>query len=113
LKVWSRGLGRVELAADLEKVRVIHEGDTLFLVGKSEPPVSWDFIVSLDSSELWRIFGLALNRQGLGFSLRYLWLRLFDNKRLVANRIKSTKTRVGTNPEKDYAPVLAKARALK
>jgi hypothetical protein len=113
VRVWSRGLGRVELAADLERVKVIYDGGTLFLVGKSEPPVSWDFVVSLDSAELWKVTRLAFNRPGMGFMLRYFKLRLFDRKQLAAHRAKSTTPRVGTNPDRDYAPVIAKTRPQK
>ena len=92
---------------------MIHDGDTLFLVGKTEPPVSWDFIVSLDSSELWKVARLALNRQGLGFMLRFLWLSLFHRKELALDRVKSTTPRLGTNPDREYAPLLTKVRPRK
>ena len=113
MRVWSRGLGRVELAADLKRVKIVYDGGTLFIVGRSEPPVSWDFVVSIDSSELWRVSRVVANRHGAGFTARYLWMRLFNRKKLSADLAKATSTRTGIKPEQEYARVLAKARPQK
>jgi len=113
MRVWSRGLGRVELAADLKRVKVVYDGGTLFIVGKSEPPVSWDFVVSIDSSELWRVSRVVLNRHGVGFTSKYLRMRLFDRKKLSADLARATVPRTGIKPEQEYARILAKARPQK
>jgi len=113
MRVWSRGLGRVELAADLKRVKVVYDGGTLFIVGKSEPPVSWDFVVSIDSSELWRVSRVVLNRHGVGFTSKYLRMRLFDRRKLSADLARATVTRTGIKPEQEYARILAKARPQK
>jgi len=110
VRVWSRGLGRVELAADLRRVKALYEGGTLIIVGKTEPPVSWDFVVSLNSAELWDIAEVVLNRHGLKFVGRYSKLRLLNRKQLRENHAKAIATRTGIKPELEFATILAKTR---
>lgn len=113
MRVWSRGLGRVELAADLRRVKAVYEGGTLIIVGKTEPPVSWDFVVSLNPAELWDIAGVVLNRHGLKFMGKYTKLRLLDGKQLRADHAKAIAPRTGIKPELEFAPVMARARQKK
>ena len=103
MKVWSRGLGRVELAIDLKKANILFDGNRLFIVGRTEPPVSWEFVMSADTSEFWRLARTVLNRQGIRFILKFMSLRLLrpgENKKKYEE---ATKCRTGLKPEQEYA----------
>lgn len=106
MRVWSRGLGRVELAADLKKVRIIYDGKSMYLTGKTEAPLGWDFVVVIDSTELWPMAKLVSNGKGLKFLSRWLKLRLFDHKALKEGYNKATKTRSGVKPDIEYAQII-------
>ena len=110
MRVWSRGLGRVELAADIRRAKALYEGGTLIIVGKTEPPVSWDFVVSLNSAELWDIAEVVLNRHGLKFVGRYSKLRFLNRKQLRVDHAKAIAPRTGIKPDQEFGPILAKTR---
>jgi hypothetical protein len=109
MRVWSRGLGRVELAADLNKVKVMYDGKSLYITGRTEPPVGWDFVVVLNSCELWPIVKAVMNKQGGKFFLKYVKLRATDRKALKENYAEATHTRTGVKPELEYAEILKAA----
>ena len=106
LRVWSKGLGRVELAADLKKVRVLYDGNAILLTGKTEPPVSWEFVVVLSSTELWPMMKLVVSNAGRRFFTKWLKLRLFDNKAMAEGYRLAIKTRPGAKPEIEYAGII-------
>jgi len=110
MRVWSRGLGRVELAADLKKVKVIADGKTLYIVGRTEPPVSWDFVVRLDVCELWPVIRLMVNKQGGKLFNEYLKLKLFNSNELKEGYKEAVKTRSGIKPDEEYASILIRAK---
>ena len=113
MRVWSRGLGRVELAADLKKAQVSFDGDSLYIVGRTEPPVKWDFVVRLNPCETEAIMKLILNRQGGRFISRFLRLRTLSPDRLGKNYKEATTMRTGVRPDQDYASLLGTAAKRK
>jgi hypothetical protein len=106
LRVWSKGLGRVELAVDLNKARVMHDGNSLLLTGKTAPPVSWEFVIVLSSTELWPLMKLVMSNAGRRFFRRWLKLRLFDRKAMEEEYKTAIKTRPGAKPEIEYAGII-------
>ncbi|MFQ6012470.1 MAG: hypothetical protein ACE5LS_02345 [Thermoplasmata archaeon] len=106
MRVWSRGLGRVELAADLNKVKVVFDGDSFYIVGRTEPPVGWDFVVRLSPSETESIVKLLLNRQIGRFLTRFLGLRAWKSDQLAEQLKEATTTRTGVRPDQEYAELL-------
>ncbi|MDG6922251.1 MAG: 4Fe-4S binding protein, partial [Nitrososphaerota archaeon] len=106
MRVWSKGLGRVELAADLRKVKVIYDGKALLLTGKTEPPVSWEFVVVLSSTELWPMLKLVISNAGRRFVTKWVRLRLFDRAALQEEYKFAIKTRPGAKPEVEYAGII-------
>ena len=76
------------------------------MTGKTEPPVGWDFVVVLNSAELWPMLKLVMNNKGRRFFQRWLKLRLFDHKGLESKYIEATKTRTGVKPDVEYASII-------
>lgn len=111
MRVWSKGLGRVELAADLKKVRVLYDkdGNAILLTGKTEPPVSWEFVVVLSSAELWPVAKLVMTNAGRRFITKWLNFRLFDHKGKDEAYKLAVKTRPGAKPEIEYAALIKEA----
>lgn len=110
MKVWSRGLGRVELAIDLKKAGIIFDGKRLFIVGKTEPPVSWEFVMSADASEFWCLARTVLNRRGIRFILKYMFLKLLRPGDFKERYADATRCRTGLKPEQEYAFALQQVR---
>lgn len=96
----------MELAADLRKVKVIYDGKALLLTGKTEPPVSWEFVVVLSSTELWPMLKLVISNAGRRFVTKWVRLRLFDRAALQEEYKFAIKTRPGAKPEVEYAGII-------
>jgi hypothetical protein len=109
MRVWSRGLGRVELAADLKKVDIVYDGKSLYVTGRTEPPVAWEFVVILNPCELWPIMRLVMTKEGGKFLGKYLKLRALDKRQLNENYKEATHTKTGVKPDVQYAPVIQTA----
>ncbi len=113
MRVWSRGLGRVELAADLKKVDIAYDGKSLYVTGRTEPPVSWEFVLVLNPCELWPIIKLVMTQEGSKFLGKYLKLRAFNKQQLQENYEEATHTKTGIKPDVQYAPILQSAARKK
>lgn len=96
----------MELAADLKKVRVLYDGNSMLLTGKTEPPVSWEFVVVLSSTELWPMMKLVMTNAGRRFITKWLKLRMFDHKGMEEGYKFAIKTRPGAKPEIEYAGII-------
>ncbi|MFQ5986612.1 MAG: hypothetical protein ACE5KQ_04580 [Thermoplasmata archaeon] len=106
MRVWSRGLGRVELAADLNTVKTVFDGKNFYIVGRTEPPIGWDFIVRLSPSEMESIMKLMMSRHIGGFLSRFLGLRMRRSTTLAEEFQEATTTRTGVRPDQEYADLL-------
>jgi hypothetical protein len=79
-------------------------------MGKTEPPVSWDFVMSCDAAELWRLARTVGNKQGIQLVGQYAKMRLFKPSELKSRYGEATKTRTGVRPDQEYAPLLGKKK---
>lgn len=79
-------------------------------MGKTEPPVSWDFVMSLDASEVWPLAKAMGNKQGLRLFGKYSKMRLLTPGKIKTSYVEATKTRTGVRPDQEYAPLLAKKK---
>ena len=95
MRVWSRGLGRVELGFDLTKVVKEFNNNELTLSGKTEPPVSWDFEIKMDVSEVWLLTKLAASKPGLRLFSKYMEYKVTNRKILKERYQEAKKTRTG------------------
>lgn len=110
MKVWSRGLGRVELAIDLKKTKIVYSNKKLYLVGRTAPPAAWDFVMSVDSTELWRLVRTLMNKEGMKFIWQYPKIRIAKPKEFKERYQETIKTRTGVKPDQDYAELLVLAK---
>ena len=39
----------------LEEAHIVYERKKIYIMGKTEPPVSWDFVMSVDAAEVGRL----------------------------------------------------------
>ena len=78
MKLWSKGLGSVELEVDFCHYRVVEEeGDTL-IKGVTDDPVQWNFIITLDREDIPGLMNVVFRFRTMGFLLRNLkYLFLF------------------------------------
>lgn len=100
MRVWSRGLGRVELGFDLRKTKIEFADNELILSGKTEPPAAWDFVVKIDVSEAWLLGKIGIGRSGLSLFSKYLELKTINRKLLKERLTKAVKTRTGVEPQR-------------
>ncbi len=106
MRVWSRGLGRVELAMDVKKVVTVFDGDALYLTGRTEPPVGWDFVVIIGPSEAGALVRLMLQYKVGLFFRRFLRLKMTHRKELAKDYAVAVRTRTGVKPDIEYASIL-------
>ncbi|MGB6442196.1 MAG: hypothetical protein WBF81_02735, partial [Thermoplasmata archaeon] len=111
MRVWSRGLGRVELAMDVRKVVTVFDGKALYLTGRTEPPVGWDFVVIIGPSEAGSLVRMMLQYKVGLFFRRFLHLRMTQKQQLAADYALAVRTRTGVKPDIEYAEILKLAPA--
>lgn len=66
MKVWSKGLGNIELVLDFENYRVETENqdgqEKVHIKGIITDPVFWDFRITMDRSDIPGLLHVAINR---------------------------------------------------
>lgn len=72
MKVWSRGLGKMELLLDLSKYTVRRDGENIFIEGIITDPVYWDFRITMTAADLPGLLHIAANRTMAGLLLSNL-----------------------------------------
>jgi hypothetical protein len=58
MEFWSKGLGTKTLVLDLGKGRTQRNQDVLYLDGRMEPPVEWDYIMPMRGEDVLDFFSL-------------------------------------------------------
>ncbi len=111
MRVWSRGLGRVELAMDVRKVVTVFDGKALYLTGRTEPPVGWDFVVIIGPSEAGSLVRMMLQYKVGLFFRRFLHLKMTAKQQLAEDYALAVRTRTGVKPDIEYAEILKLAPA--
>jgi hypothetical protein len=80
MKVWSKGLGRVELVLDFGKYRVERgkekERDRFHIKGVITEPVVWDFRITMTTEDVRGLFRIAFNRHMLIMVLKGILLMI-------------------------------------
>jgi hypothetical protein len=76
MKVWSKGLGKVELIFELENYWVEKEdedGETLYCVkGTIDEPVVWEFVITMTKEDIPGLIMMAFDRKILSMFLENL-----------------------------------------
>ena len=72
MKVWSKGLGQLELVLDFSKYTVRRDGGQIFIEGIITDPVYWDFRITLTGDDVPGLLHVATNRPMIGMLLRNL-----------------------------------------
>jgi hypothetical protein len=98
VRVWSKGLGRVELAINLDKVDVDFNDGYYIIKGVTEPPVVWNYYILISESEVMTMLKLASKKEAFRLFLRWLKYRLFNRKKLKERFIEATTTRTAIKP---------------
>jgi hypothetical protein len=58
MNFWSKGLGRRTIDMRLGAGEAVNGGDVLYVKGQMEAPVSWEYIMRLQTDDLADFFGL-------------------------------------------------------
>jgi hypothetical protein len=58
MEFWSKGLGTKTLVLDLSRGRTQRNQDVLYLDGRMEPPVEWDYIMPMRGQDILDFFDL-------------------------------------------------------
>lgn len=65
MKVWSKGLGKIELILDFEKYHVEKEvkedGEKIYIKGVITEPVIWDFRITMTKEDIPGLLHIALD----------------------------------------------------
>ena len=92
MKVWSKGLGKIELVLDFEKYWVEREkgenGDTLYIKGTITDPVVWDFKITMTEEDIPGLMKIALDKEIITMFLK-------NPKASIASTFKYVATQLG------------------
>jgi hypothetical protein len=88
MKLWSRGLGRTEVIMDFRYYKVIKDPKSgeVMVIGKMQDPVTWEFTMKLEPSDIAGIMKLFFSFAMLAFVLKNMFLYisyLFNRKQYV------------------------------
>ena len=94
MRVWSKGLGKIELVMDFEKYRVEREKEEkkekLYIKGVIKDPVVWDFRITITKEDIPGILSIALNRymillflKNLMLAIAFVFTRLFRRRKVT------------------------------
>jgi len=74
MKIWSKGLGKMELVMDFEKIYVereeTDEGEQIYIKGKITDPVIWDFRITMTEDDIPGLLNVALDKKILAMFLK-------------------------------------------
>ncbi len=70
MKMWSQGLGKIELEVDGRYMDVVKEDDDTMITGVTDAPVEWKFEVTLEKDDLPGLMHIAFKKNTLIFLLR-------------------------------------------
>ncbi|MEW5946234.1 MAG: hypothetical protein AB1742_08555 [bacterium] len=80
MRVWSKGLGNIELILDFEKYRVERENsgseEKFFIKGMITDPVVWDFRITMTREDIPGLLHIALNQNIMLMFLKNLRMTL-------------------------------------
>lgn len=88
MKVWSKGLGKIELILDFEKYHVEkglkEDGEKVYIKGLITEPVIWDFRITMTKEDIPGLLNIALNPiimklfiKNIKTTFRSAWKRIF------------------------------------
>lgn len=89
----------MELGFDLTKVKIDFVENELVISGKTEPPVSWDFMIKMDVSEAWKLGRIGLSKPGVTLFSKYIGYKAVKRKMLNERYQNAKKTRTGVQPQ--------------
>ncbi|MEW6201404.1 MAG: hypothetical protein AB1546_05480 [bacterium] len=94
MKVWSKGLGDIELILDFEKYRIEKEksaeGEKIYIKGIITDPVYWDFRITMTKNDVPGLLNIALNSSIILLFLRNIRASMsFIFRRFVLRKIKT------------------------
>ncbi len=101
MKIMSRGLGRRELIMDFRNYELRREGDELVVAGTITEPVTWDFSIRMEPSDIPGLLRVGFSSKTFGLGFRWA-------KRLV---LPGTKASVISADGPPVAPIARPARA--
>ncbi|GEM_PF-4560585 len=74
MKIWSKGLGKIELILDFEKLHVEREetenGENIYIKGMITDPVMWDFRITMTKEDIPGLMNIALDKEILFMFLK-------------------------------------------
>ena len=91
MRIWSKGLGKMELVMDFEKIYVEREdtedGERVYIKGTITDPVIWDFRITMTEDDIPGLLNVALDKkiiamflkrpkQSISSSLKYMMKQL-------------------------------------
>lgn len=81
MRVRSKGLGRIELLFDIEKLNYSEENGHLVITGKTLRPVVWDFRIAISENEVPSLVKVAFRKP-----VRLLVTRFLKNAILLKRK---------------------------
>ena len=94
MKVWSKGLGNIELILDFEKYHIEREksveGEKIYIKGIITDPVYWDFRITMTKDDVPGLLNIALDTNIILLFLRNIRASLsFIFRRFILRRRKA------------------------
>jgi len=81
MRMWSQGLGKMELVIDFCHYAVVQEDDDTVIKGITNEPVEWEFTARFDRDDIPGLLNMFFKRETLTFALKnikYLFRFVFE-----------------------------------
>ncbi|MCP4672648.1 MAG: hypothetical protein GY857_15240 [Desulfobacula sp.] len=81
MRMWSQGLGKIELEVDGRTMDVIKQDKEIKITGITDAPVEWVFEVTLEKDDFIGLLNVILTRKMLSFfraNIKLVFSSLFD-----------------------------------
>jgi hypothetical protein len=72
MKMWSQGLGKIELEVNARSMDIVLEDGQTKVKGVTQAPVEWNYIVTLEKDDIPAILHLALKWKTIQYVLRHI-----------------------------------------
>lgn len=96
MKLWSKGLGSMEICMDFKRYGVVKEKDEVHIKGTITEPVIWNFVITFTQDDIPGLIKIALDK-------RILWMFIKNFKLTITSAILTLLGKF--KPQDDYLTI--------
>lgn len=96
MKLWSKGLGSMEIYMDFRRYGIVQEGEEVHIKGTITEPVIWNFVITFTRDDIPGLIKIALDK-------KILWMFIKNFKTTIISGILALSGKF--KPQDDYLEI--------